>query len=221
MVLPIEELEEELNIEWDESALAYVALVAIPGIAKAGEQIAHEVVMQALESAITASQANMISLGTQLQQGTITLAEWQTAMMQQIKTLHTMSAAVARGGWAQMSASDWGFVGSEIKKQYDFLKGFAEEIQAGFPLRGRFLERIKLYSRAGRTTASQLFRRLNEDGGRTEERRVLGIADHCSDSAGRPGCLEQAAEGWQPIGTLAPIGGATCWQNCRCHFEYR
>jgi hypothetical protein len=48
-----------------------------------------------------------------------------------------------------------------------------------------------------------------------EERRVLGVADHC------PGCLEQAGLGWQPIGTLDEIGTEECGNNCRCEYEYR
>jgi hypothetical protein len=228
MTLPItpeEELERELGIEWDEIALVYIAATAIlladGTVVPAGAVIAPELVMGSIESIISASQFNMSSLGIQLQGGVLNLAEWQAGMMLEIKTLHTASAAAAKGGWAQMSASDWGYMGSEIKKQYEYLADFAAEIFSGYPLDGRFFQRLDLYGRAARTSASQIFRRLNEFAGKTEERRVLGIADHCNSSAGREGCLELAAKGWQPIGTLAKIGDATCHQNCRCSFEYK
>ncbi|HEY6021351.1 MAG TPA: hypothetical protein VIY48_16040, partial [Candidatus Paceibacterota bacterium] len=52
--------------------------------------------------------------------------------------------------------------------------------------------------------------------GYEEERRVLEPgADHCE------GCEEQAAQGWQPIGTLDPIGDEECMTRCKCEFEYR
>jgi hypothetical protein len=58
-----------------------------------------------------------------------------------------------------------------------------------------------------------------------EELRVLGEADHCStedDPDGdREGCLELAALGWQPIGTLPKIGESVCIVNCHCRFAYR
>jgi hypothetical protein len=225
MVLPLIPEEEQL-VEWDETRGEYIALAVIVSatgaiIARAGEAVAYELVLDAIEFSILSAQTSMRSLGAQLQSGSINLAQWQAGMMQEIKILHTASAAVSRGGWQQMAASDWGWVGSEIKKQYQYLDGFANDIFAGLPLDGRFLQRLDLYGRAGRTTASQINRRMQDEKGFVEERRILGAADHCNDSAQRQGCLELAAMGWQPIGTLPEIGGATCHQNCRCHFVYR
>lgn len=48
------------------------------------------------------------------------------------------------------------------------------------------------------------------------ERLVMGRpkTDHC------PECPNDAALGWQPIGTLRPIGDRECGVLCLCHFEY-
>lgn len=34
-------------------------------------------------------------------------------------------------------------------------------------------------------------------------------------------CVDYALSGWQPIGTLPPIGDSQCGQNCECRFEFR
>ena len=48
------------------------------------------------------------------------------------------------------------------------------------------------------------------------ERRVVGHpkTEHCTD------CPPLAAMGWQPIGTLPPIGDSECGHLCLCHFVY-
>jgi hypothetical protein len=138
-------------------------------------------------------------------------------MMEQIKLAHTASAAAARGGWAQMSQSDWGAAGRMIRDQYDYLRNFADQIASGQQLlNGNALVRADLYADAARGTFEQMRRRYEQQqNGMQEERRVLGEADHCE------GCLAQAELGWQPIGTLDPIGAEECITRCHCTFFYR
>lgn len=48
------------------------------------------------------------------------------------------------------------------------------------------------------------------------ERRILGNpkTEHCED------CPPLAALGWQPLGSLPPIGDTECGALCLCHFRY-
>lgn len=175
-------------------------------------------VREALESVIDASALRMNALTQQLKDGEISLASWQADFMQQIKISHVASSAAANGGWSQMTPSDWGFVGSEIKEQYQFLRNFAEQVASGEqPLDGRLMVRSDLYGDAARGTFEDVRQRGMIANGFEEERRVLEAADgnNCD------GCIEQAGQGWQPIGTLDPIGDEECQVRCRCLFEYR
>ena len=73
-----------------------------------------------------------------------------------------------------------------------------------------------MYGQAPRGTFEEMRRRYERtSNGMTLERRILGAADHCDD------CLEAAALGWQPIGTLPAIGDSRCMTNCHCEFDYR
>lgn len=198
------------DIVWDERAGRYAS-------ASTGRYIASRLVKDELEKVIIRSGENIAAASEALRAGSIGLAEWQTTMMREVKLAHVASAAAANGGWAQMSQSDWGFTGNLIKKQYQWLDRFAGQIASGEqPLDGRMMVRAKMYAEAGRGTYEQTRHRYQaNNNGMTEERRVRTADESC------PGCLEQAKLGWQPFGTLDPIGAEECKTHCKCHFEYR
>lgn len=195
---------------WNETAGRYINL-------NTGRFVPFNAVRDQLESVIDQSAIRMNGITQQLIDKQVSLAEWQSVMMEQIKLSHTAAAAASRGGWAQMSQSDWGATGRMIRDQYDYLRGFADQIASGEQaLDGRALMRADLYGDAARGTFEQMRRRYEQQqNGMEEEIRVLGEADHCN------GCLEQAALGWQPIGTLDPIGAEECITRCHCTFQYR
>ena len=195
---------------WNEVAGRYIDLAT-------GRFIPFLDVRDSLEEVMDASGLRMNALTDSLINEQISLAEWQLGMMEEIKTSHTAAAAAARGGWAQMSQADWGATGRLIRTQYDFLRNFANEIASGKQrLDGTARFRTDLYARAARGTFEETRRRYERlMNGMEEERRVLGEADHCK------GCLAQAKLGWQPIGTLDPIGAEECVTNCHCTFIYR
>ncbi len=124
-----------------------------------------------------------------MQEGTLTLAAWQEAMAGEMKPLHVGAAAMGRGGWQQMTYSDWGWTGHELRNQYGWLRNFAHDIATGKqPMDGRL-----------------------QQSGRTQELNQLGGSDrHCAT------CLGCTAQGWVPIGTLPRVGGRSCGTRCRC-----
>lgn len=160
---------------------------------------------------------NLEQLAQQLIEGKISIAEWEAAMREVIRTIFREAAASAAGGMQNVTPSQWGYEGYLIKQQYGYLHNFAQDIinNPSAWLNGRLLARMNLYAQAGRGGQEQMVRNDMQKSGFDLERRVLGAADHCN------GCIEQAAQGWQPIGTLDPIGAEECSQNCHCVFEYK
>lgn len=116
-----------------------------------------------------------------------------------------------------MTQAAWGYEGYLVKLQYQFLDGFAQDIinNPAYWLNGRLLERMRLYEQAAWGSLEQIYRWKMKNEGWTEEKRVLGVADHCE------GCLTQASKGYQPIGSLPPIGSQQCVTKCHCIFVYR
>jgi hypothetical protein len=185
-------------------------------IAPNGRFVPRSAIRAGLDDTLKAAQSNIDDLSRALINNEITLAQWQAGMSAEIKNAHLAASALERGGWAQMTQSDYGAVGGKLKRQYQYLRNFAEEIASGKQkLNGNLLRRARMYVDAARGTGQDTARRVAAGNGLTEEIRILGKAEHCPD------CLTYAGWGWRPIGTLPPIGASVCRTNCHCHFEYR
>ena len=182
-----------------------------------GKFVSSASVHDALETVMDASAIRMNNLTQSLIDGEISLASWQSSMMEQIKVTHVSSAALSQGGWAQMTQSDWGATGQLIRQQYDYLRNYAADIASGEQaLDGRALVRSDLYADAANGTFWEMDKRGHLADGYDEGRRVLEPgADHCDD------CEGYAAEGWQPIEDIPEIGNSQCMTRCRCEIEYR
>lgn len=184
---------------------------------QSGVFVSYTKVADGLEKMMDASALNMNALTQKLIDGNISLANWQTGMMKEIKNVHVASAALSNGGWAQMSSSDWGATGQLIREQYDYLRNYAKEIADGTQaLDGRALVRSDLYADAANGTYWEMSKRSFSADGYDEGRRILEAgADHCDD------CLEYASEGWMPIDDIPEIGNSQCLTRCRCEIEFR
>lgn len=182
---------------------------------KTGRFVGSSQIRAAIDTALQKSTREMAALGEQLRAGQIGLDEWREAMRAEIKAQHLASAAAARGGFAQMSQADYGRVGGQVARQYRYLNGFVEDIKQGLPFDGTFVNRVKLYAQAPRTTYESTARSVADDSGATEERNVLGFADHCDE------CVGLTNDGWVEIGTMPPPGRRQCGNNCKCRMAYR
>lgn len=173
-------------------------------------------VRRAIDKALDAEKARALDLANRLRAGTISLERWRSEMRDMIKTVHLYSASAASGGWAQLSAADFGRIGQIVRGEYAYLEKFARGIARGkVPLDGNFLNRAKMYAEAGRDSYHQTERASARRAGKREERNILHPADHCG------GCLAASAEGWVKIGKLVPIGRRDCRRKCRCSLRFR
>lgn len=193
---------------WNATAKRYVDT-------STGRFVGNAQIRNALDTAISKAKTEIASLGEDLRSGRITLEDWQVAMREQIKAQHLSSAALARGGFAQMTQADYGRVGGTVASHYRYLNNFVADIKQGAPFDGTFTNRVRLYAEASRSTYEAAAREVADDGGATEERNILGVADHCDE------CISLTDDGWVPIGTMPPPGRRQCGVNCRCRMTYR
>lgn len=98
---------------------------------------------------ITAQQAQSKALTDQVTSGKITLTQWEKGMRQIIKDTHGTLYAAAKGGFANMTQSDWGRVGQEVRKQYEYLAKFRAELAAGKSTPGQAATRAAMYPGSG------------------------------------------------------------------------
>lgn len=69
-------------------------------------------------------------LNSRLKAGEITVDVWLQEMQSEISSGHVSAYSAGRSGaWSSITFSEWGRLGSRIKKQFQHLKGFAGEIR--------------------------------------------------------------------------------------------
>ena len=180
-----------------------------------GRFVKQSVIRAGLDSALASTGRRAATLATRLQGGRVSLTEWERLMRELIKDTQLYSAALARGGWAQMTPADYGKVGGEVRKQYTYLNRFAAQIQRGLPLGAAYRVRVTMYMEAGRKTYYDTLDQVMLDAGLTEEHNFHTSADPCDE------CPALTAMGWVEIGTLPQVGNRRCLNLCKCRKEYR
>lgn len=175
---------------------------------------------------ITQVETDVITIGNLLQTDKISLEGWQRTTAYTIRELHLQSYMLARGGKQQMTPEDYLVVGRELKKQYAYLRTFAEDINRGYSIDrngnpvqmtvGRFEQRLRLYAKSGRSAANLAEEQVNRKNGKVAMSRHLGATDkHCSS------CVSYASAGVQPIGMLPmPCQACECGNNCLCSVRW-
>lgn len=182
---------------------------------KTGRFVPASAVLAALDQFTTARVEALVVLSEQLRTGAIGVAEWRSRTAAEVKAAHVAASAVGVGGLARLGPIERGQLGAELRKQYEFLRQFADDVASGRQrLDGKVRTRVVQYAKAARGWYFEVRRRLH--GESAEERRVLHGGDHCED------CVGYAARGWVRLGTLPRPGEASrCRNNCRCTMEFR
>jgi filamentous hemagglutinin len=176
--------------------------------------ISSDSIRRQIEKSVEMLGKDFRALSKRLNENQISFDEWKGQMREKIKSLHVLSAAVGRGGRRQMSKSDWGKVGAKIKKEYNFLENFAEEVKKGHLSGSRLEYRASLYARSARTTFAEAEKTANKNVGKILCRRVVHAIESCEE------CRAWARKGFISIDKQPPIGSLICRSNCRCQIEY-
>jgi hypothetical protein len=171
-----------------------------------------------VERMIAAEAVRLRALADRLRQGRLTIEDWQWAVRDELKALHTLAASVARGGRNMMTPRQWGRVGGLTKTEYGYLNRFARGVEnPTYPLGPNFLHRAESYAWAARTTFWQTDREVMREAGVKYAARVPHAKERC------PECLSWsfAQAGWVEIDKLPAIGSLACLTNCKCSFTYK
>jgi len=177
----------------------------------------------AIEPFITNIRIVMRGMSTSLQEGKLSLQEWQTQTIYLIKYSQIASALVANGGADNTTKKDNEKIVALILILLLFHLAFAIAIETGEQLlNGTLLSRTGLYADAIRDAYEETRRQaIIEYTDKTLERRILDPeANHCHTVDDWTGCPELADLGFQPIGTLPRLMDTPCLTHCRCSWEF-
>lgn len=190
-------------------------------IAPNGQFVGQQVIRTELDKALDNVTDRLVLLARDFRAGGIDGRTWQIESMKLIKQSHLIGGALEKGGWNFLNNSDFGRVGQIVRQEYQYFNNLIKQLESGQQrLDGTLDSRMRLYGQAGRGTYHKFEREDRFTQGYDEERSILHGRDNCKSSK-RPGCIEQAALGWQEIGKMVPIGSRTCLSNDRCSVSYR
>ncbi len=155
------------------------------------------------------------ALAEALRGRSLSLADWELGMRRIIKSTHINAVALERGGYNNMTPSDFGRVGQIVREQYGYLKGFAADIASGKQkLDGTLARRATLYSQAGRNSYYRS-KAANMSGKVTHQRSIRGKRDSCWQ------CVELDRKVFKIDDPSFPLPGRrVCNHNCGCSLEY-
>lgn len=187
-----------------------------------GRWVKSSQVKEVVNSSFDRSSRNAVAIGQRLQRGEIGVAEWQLLMAQEIKSATLYASALANGGWNNLSQADYGRVGRWLAQgpkggrgQYQYLRDFAKQIEAGLPLDGVFLRRSAMYVSQANSFFERERARAREQRGYDQARNIRHAADSCR------GCIAQTRRGWQALSLVVYPGNRDCLTSCKCHLQFR
>lgn len=180
-----------------------------------GRFISERSVRDFVDNIADAASQQLGDLAARYRTGQITMTIWQAESRAVIKSSQIASALAAYGGRGQMTPARWGVVGQQIRTQYAYLTRFADDVLSGRQrLNGRMDARARMYGQASRTLYENIRRRESAASGQQFERNIRHAVESCGQ------CVNQSSLGWQPIGTLVPVGQRSCRSSCRCTLAY-
>ena len=181
-----------------------------------GKFLSQASVQKLVDGRIDKLEASLKRFTRMLNDGSITLDQWQGSVREAIKAAHIQAAIIGHGGKAGMGSAEYGRVGQRLRLEYDFLANFASDLLGGRISAPMALARIGLYAQSVRGSYWLGAEIRQQEQGYSLMRRILDDqAKHCED------CLRYAARGTVPIGSV-PLPGqrCACGARCRCSVRY-
>jgi len=176
-----------------------------------GRMVKRSDITDLLRDMTKASEDRISEYGRLAADGSMSPRAFYEAMQQEIKLATNTNAALAKGGWAQMTQADWGANGAQLRQEYAYLRNFAGEIAAGNLTPAQIAARANLYANSTYSRYWEITTEEQRQRGMTQERLVTMGDDKVCEI-----CQDEASKGWQPIGTYIP----PIHPGCRCDVEY-
>lgn len=187
-----------------------------------GRLVSTAEVRRVIDRTLRTLQGQTRTLTDDVRAGRVSRSEFALRMRENVKDVHLLSAASARGGWHQMTPQAFGQVGQILREQYGFLDKFTAQVESGeIALDGSFTRRALMYVERGRNTHSRAERQVQTAAGKNQRKNVLNdAAEHC---AGPGSCEAETDKGWQDADSpdTVEIGDRICIAGCQCHWEWR
>lgn len=206
---PSEQIKKNPKFVWDKKSGRYRYL-------DTGKFVGKDAVAYLTRKNIDLVQQELNFIKDQTIAGKMTLTEFQSITARNIKTLHIQQAILARGGSANFTSADRARVSAILQQESDRIIGITQKLKDGTLSKAQFSAQYNTFAKKSQISFEESVMQNNIENGMVAMRRLLGVTDkHCQS------CLNYAARGIQPIGTLPlPMQACECRSNCKCRVVY-
>ena len=182
-----------------------------------GRFVSGDSVRDLVQTQITSGADRIGQFADRVVSGQASLQDLQNAMISHLQEQHTAMHTLGRGGWRQLTASDFRAISAKLESEFTYLENFLADIENGNLSAAQIKQRLQLYSDAIYGSYYDGLTEAHMSAGFDEEAREIDAgAENCDD------CLAYAAMGYQPINTLpSPGEQSRCMRKCRCKKVYR
>lgn len=182
-------------------------------------------IVDALEAFRAAASNRASTSVSSVYDGRTDVGTWMVGQATEFKAVAIAVLALAVGGASQITQENLADAGRMLRFHFGRLERFAGQIERGVVTAEAAGRRAGIYPNAIVTDVYHDFHRQSAiAAGMLWEQNVLDPdADHCQPNPKFPdiaNCPELSDRGWQPIGTMPPIGTRLCKFNCRCHWSF-
>jgi hypothetical protein len=203
----IKAAQESTSFYWNSSSQRY----QYANGDKQGQFVREKDVVRITEKAI----ADTLQLGNKvtdnLLSGKINVSTWERQTAELIRDVSLYQYSLGIGGLKQMDWRDHAELSGKLNLQYQYLRGFSNEIIRGELSEAQIAARAQMYYNKTRHFYEDGKLEGHSRNGYLWERRVIAASHSCSD------CIRYSSMGWAKIGTLPNPGeNCQCRANCKC-----
>jgi hypothetical protein len=203
----IKAAQESTSFYWNSSSQRY----QYANGNKQGQFVREKDVVRITEKAI----ADTLQLGNKvtdnLLSGKINVSTWERQTAELIRDVSLYQYSLGIGGLKQMDWRDHAELSGKLNLQYQYLRGFSNEILRGELSEAQIAARAQMYYNKTRHFYEDGKLKGHSRNGYLWERRVIAASHSCSD------CIRYSSMGWAKIGTLPNPGeNCQCRANCKC-----
>lgn len=145
-----------------------------------------------------------------MSEGDLTVQQWEAGMRGELRTAFIDQATLGRGGRSMMTFSDWGSVGNQLRRQYQWLSSFAKEVATGTMTEAQIIARAALYMDA----STQAYEKA-----KVKAHGMPPLAHYPGDGTRPPTCgvrckcrlvITEDADNWYVHWVLGPVKKKHC-----------
>jgi hypothetical protein len=173
-------------------------------------------VVKAIDGEVARLEVRLKAQARLLIGGKIELSEFQTNFATILKESHLRTAAVGAGGVEGLTSMHYGKIGAALKKQYQYLNKFGQDLAAGKLSPEKAIKRAGMYAASIKTTFYETEFTSRSKVGFLAKRLLDSQARHCSE------CISFQRLQWISVDQIVPPGvNCSCGGRCRCRLVFK